>query len=68
MKITHSIAEYISKNALRKNIICKFSDGKLLHLHKGRWIDEDDFEKEYPKYDYKKFNSKGKNPDTTSLA
>ena len=68
MKITNSIAEYISKNTLRKNIMCKFADGTIYYQHGGSWILVDEFDELYPAYDYKKFNSKGVNPDTTSLA
>jgi hypothetical protein len=31
------------------------------------WMHEESFDEFYPKYDYKKFNDKGDNPDKTKV-
>lgn len=67
MKITHSIKEYIEKNQLRKNIHTRFSGGKLTYNHNGEWISHAEYQKLYPQYEYKKFNEKGVNIDTTKI-
>ena len=68
MKITYSMYEYIEKNQERKNIYAKFSNGELLYNHNGQWITADEYEIEYPKYEYRSPKYKGENPDTTSFA
>lgn len=70
MKVTHNISEYINKNQLRLSIHWKFVKNK--HQYRdhitGKWHDAGSFNIRYPKYQYKPFNPKGINKDTTSFA
>jgi len=68
MKITNSITEYISKNLARKNVHWKLVDDQwFFELFPMVWMHEESFDEFYPKYDYKKFNDKGSNPDKTKV-
>lgn len=64
---TNSIREYIERNQARKNIHARFADGEMMYNHKGKWISREKFEKLYPKYEYKKNNFKGENPNKKSV-
>ena len=68
MKTTNSITEYISKNLARKNVHWKLTDGQwFFELFPMVWMRQESFDEFYPKYDYKKLNDKGDNPDKTKV-
>jgi hypothetical protein len=68
MKTTNSLTEYISKNLARKNVHWRIFDGKaFFELFPLVWMHEESFDDFYPKYEYKKFNDKGANPDKTKV-
>lgn len=66
-KVTHSIKDYIDRNAKRKNLHWKFSNGELMFKHRNKWYGADLLNKYYPKYDYRKFNLKGENPNKKAI-
>jgi hypothetical protein len=49
---TSSIHEYIERNQARKNIRTKFSNGEITYFHEGSWINQNQFDRLYPYYDY----------------
>ncbi len=68
MKVTNSIAEYIKKNDERKNLRWRYKDGELMFEYDdGLWFNEKHLDELFPMYQYKKFNDKGINPDTTKF-
>lgn len=66
-KVTHSIREYIEKNGKRADVYWRMTNSVLKFSHNGKWYSEDMFEKMFPKYQYKKCNGKGENPNTKSF-
>jgi hypothetical protein len=49
---TSSIHEYIAKNQERKIIRAKFSDGETFYFHESIWINQQEYNKLYPHYNY----------------
>jgi hypothetical protein len=49
---TSSIKEYIIKNQERKLIRAKFSNGEMFYFHDSRWINQVQFNKLYPVWNY----------------
>lgn len=66
-KITHSIKEYIQKNGDRANLHWKVTKSGARFKHNNKWQKEEFFDKLYPKYQYRKDNGKGENPNTKSF-
>lgn len=68
MIITHSIAQYIEKNSIRKNVRWIVVEDKFwFELVHNVWCSEDIFNDIFPLYEYVKFNDKGSNPDKTRI-
>ncbi len=65
--LTNSILEYINKNQARKMIRCKFSNDSITYLYNGEWIDQIEYNKIFPVYEFVKFNWKGENKDGTHI-
>lgn len=63
MKITHSISEFIRLSQQRKLVLWRLSKDKWYFKHNGYWVDKSEFNRIYPKVEYKPFNDKGENPD-----
>lgn len=66
--VTHSIAEYIEKNRIRKNVRWKIADGQWsFEMVANVWCSIDMFDEIFPSYEYQRFNDKGSNPDKTKI-
>ena len=64
---TSSINEYIIKNQERKLIRAKFSNGEMFYFHDGRWINQTQYNKLYPHYNYVPNVNTFHNPDKTKV-
>lgn len=64
---TSSIHEYIERNQSRKNIRAKFSNGELFYYHEGTWINQKQYNKLYPHYNFLRNSNTVNNPDKTQI-
>lgn len=62
-KTTHKIDEYIKLSQERKLVLWRLSQGEWYFKYRGNWIEKSEFNKYYPRIEYKPFNDKGDNPD-----
>jgi hypothetical protein len=62
-KTTYKIEEYIRLSQERKLVLWRLSQGEWYFKHRGNWIEKSEFNKYYPRIEYKPFNDKGENPD-----
>jgi hypothetical protein len=65
MKKTTSIAKYIQRNQMRRDVYWKFHGGKWFFNIAGIWLHEKSFDKFYPLYEYKR--NPNDNPDKTHV-
>lgn len=66
--VTHSIAEYVEKNRIRKNVRWKIADGQWsFEMVANVWCGAEMFDEIFPAYEYQRFNQKGSNPDKTKI-
>lgn len=65
--ITHSIAEYISRNQERKLVRSRRKGIHFEYYIGRRWVDQKTFDQMFPEYEYRKFNNKGVNPDKKKI-
>ena len=63
IKKTHSIADYIRLNQIRKNIYWRIADNQAFFQdhETGIWFEGELFDDMYPKYEYLPYNPKGQN-------
>ena len=65
---TSSIYEYIAKNQARKIIRAKYVQGELFYFHEGNWINQQQYNKLYPHYNYLRNENTIHNCDKTKIA
>jgi hypothetical protein len=64
---TSSIHEYIERNQARKNIHARFLTGLIWYYHEGTWINQKQFDKLYPHYNFLRNSNTVNNPDKTQV-
>ncbi len=64
---TSSIHEYIERNQARKNIRTRFANNEMFYFHDGRWINQSQYNKLYPHYNYLRNSNTVNNPDKTQV-
>ena len=64
---TSSIHEYIAKNQARKIIRAKYVQGELFYFHEGSWINQKQYNKLYPHYNFLRNPNTVNNPDKTQI-
>ena len=64
---TSSIKEYIERNQARKNIRARFLTGIIWYFHEGKWINQSQYNKLYPHYNYLKNPNTLHNCDKTKI-
>ena len=65
---TSSIHEYIERNQARKIIRTKYVQGELFYYHDGTWINQIQYNKLYPHYNYLPNVNTVHNCDKTKIA
>jgi len=65
---TSSIHEYIERNQARKNIHARFLTGIIWYYHEKTWINQKQFDKLYPHYNYLPNSNTIHNCDKTKIA
>ena len=64
---TSSIHEYITKNQVRKIIRAKYVQGEIFYFHGGTWINQKQYNKLYPHYNFLRNPNTINNPDKTQI-
>lgn len=66
---TNSIKKYLKSKYERQNIYARYSNGKMIYWVNNRWVNEEEYNKAYPEYNFIRYSDLGlDNPNLIFIA